>query len=172
MSGYNARVNNQLYEAASRLSDSDLARDEGAFFGSILGTLNHLLVVDLLWLIRFKDHSDRYISLEKISNYPSPTALDEVLYPDFEELGKVRKEIDEIIINWIDNETEESDFQRSLAYENSRGTTSIRNFGEMVFHFFNHQTHHRGQASTLLSQHGLDVGVTDFIIDIPEEGEK
>lgn len=45
---------------------------------------------------------------------------------------------------------------------------STRNFGELICHLFNHQTHHRGQLSTLLSQLELNLGVTDFLIDIPE----
>jgi len=169
VSVYNSRVNNQLYKAALNLSKSELNKDMGAFFGSVLGTLNHVLVGDLLWLDRFKNHSDEYISLKKIYNYPTPRTLSEVLYSNFEELNQVRKEVDEIITNWINGETNDIDFEQNLTYQNSRGSTSSRHFGEVVSHFFNHQTHHRGQASTLLSQLGYDMGVTDFIIDIPEE---
>jgi len=73
-----------------------------------------------------------------------------------------------IISNWIE-ETNEGDFSASFEYKNSQGIESTKNFGEVVFHLFNHQTHHRGQVSTILSQYGYDIGVTDFIVDLPNE---
>ena len=56
-----------------------------------------------------------------------------------------------------------------LSYKNMSGVDSSRNFGELILHFFNHQTHHRGQVSTLLSQHGIDIGVTDLLSLIAEK---
>ena len=60
------------------------------------------------------------------------------------------------------------DFSRNLDYSNTKGVKSTRNFGELVSHLFNHQTHHRGQVSTLLNQMGHDIGTTDYLFDIPE----
>ncbi len=168
MSAYNRRMNHQVYNASLHLKKDELEKNSGAFFGSVIGTLNHILVGDLLWLSRFKNHSDKYLSLNVIDKYPKPKGLDEKLYSDFAELYRVRKEMDEVICKWVE-ETEESDFENSLLYRNSKNITSSRNFGELVFHLFNHQTHHRGQVSTLLNQYGYDIGVTDFLIDIPEK---
>jgi uncharacterized damage-inducible protein DinB len=55
-----------------------------------------------------------------------------------------------------------------LTYANSKGVVSSKPFFGIVMHFFNHQTHHRGQATTLLSQAGVDVGVTDLMALIPD----
>ncbi len=46
---------------------------------------------------------------------------------------------------------------------------AARNFFSLVMHFFNHQAHHRGQVTTLLSQTGIDIGVTDLLALIPDE---
>ena len=64
--------------------------------------------------------------------------------------------------------TFESDFEEDFLYRNTQGLEFQNNFGEVVEHLFNHQTHHRGQVSTLLNQLGKDIGITDFIVDIPD----
>lgn len=168
MADYNRRMNVQVYEACSALSDEKLSSDSGAFFGSVLGTLNHILVGDLLWLSRFSIHSDRYQSLNGLSALPKPKTLDETLYPELALLVKARKFVDKIIRQWLDEEIGEDDFNRTLVYANSQGVVCERDFGELLSHFFNHQTHHRGQISTLLSQQNIDVGITDLLIDIPD----
>lgn len=140
----------------------------GAYFGSIAGSLNHILVGDLLWLSRFRNHSDRYQSLQLLDSYPKPVALDEILYNDMDKLKVARADLDDVIIGWA-AETTDSDFEKPLTYHSINGKAHRKNFGEVVAHFFNHQTHHRGQISTMLSQLGVDIGVTDFIVDVPDD---
>jgi uncharacterized damage-inducible protein DinB len=169
MAAYNRRMNEQIYQVSNKLEKEELQRDAGAFFGSVLGSLNHILVGDLLWLSRFGSHNNDYVTLIKLSEYPKPQKLSDILYSEFSELFKARKEIDILIQSWVKNETKETHFEQNLTYSNSKGIASSRNFGELVSHFFNHQTHHRGQISTLLYQFGYDVGITDFLIDIPDK---
>jgi len=169
MANYNFRMNEQVYQASFNLSKNELEKNVGAFFGSILGTLNHQLVGDLLWLARFSKHSDKYTSLNKTKEYPKPKTLNEILYPELTKLYQVRKEIDQIILQWVKEELDDGDLDFDLMYTNSKGIESIRNFAELISHLFNHQTHHRGQVSTLLHQYGYDVGVTDFLMEIPEK---
>ena len=171
MADYNFRLNEQVYQTSFCLSRDELDKNAGAYFGSVLGTLNHLLVGDLLWLARFLMHSngEKYVSLQKLNEYPSPKNLSELLYSDLSELYKVRKQLDGIILHWVNEELENIDFEIDLTYTNSKGVVSTRNFAELISHFFNHQTHHRGQISTLLYQYGYDIGVTDFLIDIPDK---
>ena len=168
MADYNLRMNDQVYAASSKLDAEKLRADDGAFFGSVLGTLNHILVGDLLWLSRFALHSDRYQSLNSLSALPKPKALDETLYPELDLLVKARKFVDKTIRQWLDEEIRADDFNRSLVYANSKGVVCERDFCELLSHFFNHQTHHRGQISTLLHQQNIDVGVTDLLIEIPD----
>ena len=169
MAGYNIRMNNQVYATTSKLTDGQKQQDVNAFFGSILNTLNHIMIGDLLWLRRFHNHPSPFSSLNLLETFPEFPGLNKLIYQDFIELHQHRKELDQIIINWISDDISESDFSYSIEYTDTKGISYKRNFAELLFHFFNHQTHHRGQISTILSQFGQDVGTTDFLIDIPTE---
>ncbi|MFA0115644.1 DinB family protein [Vibrio sp. 10N.261.46.E11] len=168
MSDYNQRMNNQFYRIVEELNDFDRTENRGAFFKSIIGTLNHILVGDLIWLTRFSKHSDRYVSLATLSDLPKPNGLDDVIIPDFTLLFETRKKVDFLICKWLKSEVEENDFKMLFEYSNSKGVVSKRDFGELVSHLFNHQTHHRGQLSTLFTQMKLDIGGTDFLSEIPD----
>ncbi|WP_136254288.1 DinB family protein [Onishia niordana] len=165
---YNQRMNSKVYEAAGHLSANDLITGRRAFFGSILGTLNHIVVGDTIWLKRFATHPSCLSSLRGVADLPRPTSLDQIVFDDLGCLTEHRAWLDQTIVNWV-AELSESDLDFVLAYRNSKGVPANKRFSSLVLHFFNHQTHHRGQASTLLSQAGEDIGVTDLLVQIPEE---
>src|SRR6266540_4145965 len=133
MAAYNRWMNERIYECCARLSDEERKRDVGAFFKSIHGTLDHLLLGDRLWLGRFKGRPFKVESLAQ------------ELYADFAELRAERASTDAEIIAWVDPQPRRYPFWFA------------------VTSFFNHQTHHRGQVTTLLVQRGIDPGVTDLI---------
>lgn len=168
MADYNQWMNNKLYAAARTLPAEALAAERQAFFGSIIGTLNHLVVADTIWLQRFAAHPARHSALEPIVQLPAPAALDALLFADFEALSNLRQLLDETIKQWAAQLTEE-DLLAVLYYRNMKGVTAAKRFSSLVMHFFNHQTHHRGQVSTLLFQTGVDIGVTDLLALIPNE---
>lgn len=168
MAKYNQWMNQSLYEAAAKLSEEKLKEDKQAFFSSIIGTLNHILVADIIWLKRFSLHPTNHLSLEPIRLIEPPKTLNQILYTSFAELYQQRLKLDEIIINWC-NELSESDICYLLSYKQMNGESNLKVLGSLMFHFFNHQTHHRGQVTTLLSQEGIDVGVTDLLMLIPNE---
>lgn len=165
---YNAWMNEKLYVAASKLSAAELALDRKVFFGSILGTLNHLIVGDTLWLKRFATHPTGYAALTLLETFHLSGRLDEICFSDFQELATHRRMLDGIITSWALTIVE-SDLDQSLRYANTKGKISQRNYFALVVHFFNHQTHHRGQVTTLLSQAGMDVGITDLLALMPDE---
>ena len=105
-------------------------------------------------------------ALVDLVSMPSPVSLDQVLYPDFSEFWLARANVDRIILGFC-AELEDADFQHCLKYNNSKGLPFEKPFGLLLLHFFNHQTHHRGQVSTLLAQLDVDVGVTDLLVNIP-----
>lgn len=159
MASYNRWMNERLYEVCSELSDAERKQDAGTFFKSIHGTLNHLLVGDKIWLGRL------------LREPFQPQGLDQELFEDFNALRKARADTDEIIVQWADSLTDKI-LAGQLHY------MSIVNPGprtcEMwiaAAHFFNHQTHHRGQLTVLLNQLGKDYGVTDLIW-LPEVVER
>ncbi len=162
---YNASMNEKIYAAAARLSDADLRANKGAFFGSVLATLNHILAGDTIWLKRFAKFP--FAELAQMDEWKMPTALDEIEFHDFAQLQQKRKQMDHIISNWVANLREEQ-LDQDLAYHTMAGGPAKRNLYGLTLHFFNHQTHHRGQITTLLTQMGQDVGVTDLTPLIPE----
>lgn len=167
MALYNHRMNEQLYASIEGLSTSQLSENLGAFFGSVLVTLNHILVGDIIWLKRFSAHPVDYSSLAYVHSLPMPSGLSTILHSDLNLLREARVALDEVIIQFSLEATEQ-DYEYPLAYKNTKGIAFKKQFGCLVQHFYNHQTHHRGQLTTLLNQMGVDVGVTDLLIDIPE----
>lgn len=168
MAEYNEWMNLRLYEAAGKLSPQEFLADRRAFFGSLMGTLNHIVVADTIWLQRFSAHPAKHNALDPVRQLPPPTSLDQVLFADFASLWKHRQSLDQVIRQWAGS-LAERDLDHVLRYANMKGIVSNKRFSSLVMHFFNHQTHHRGQASTLLFQAGLDVGVTDLLAIIPDE---
>jgi uncharacterized damage-inducible protein DinB len=168
LSIYNQWMNSKIYESASLLPATDLTKDRGAFFGSILGTLNHILVGDTIWLKRFATHPSCVSSLHEVADLPNPTSLRQIVFDDIGSLSEHRAWLDRQIINWI-AELTEGDLDFVLSYHNTKRIPANKRYSSLVLHFFTHQTHHRGQVSALLSQAGADVGVTDLLTLIPEE---
>ncbi|MBU6439540.1 MAG: DinB family protein [Betaproteobacteria bacterium] len=166
---YNRWMNERLYAAAARLGPEELARDRGAFFGSILGTLNHLVVADTLWLRRFARHPRQWPQIAPVLQLPVPASLDAIVFPTLPELRQRRGDLDTWILQWT-GALHDEDLDTPLHYANSKGQPYCRELHGLLLHMFNHQTHHRGQATTLLTQAGADVGVTDLLALLPELG--
>ena len=166
MASYNQWMNQAIYKAAGELSYANLVEDKGAFFGSVLGTLNHNLAADIIWLKRFAAHFTELSSLDRVRVLEQPAALNTRLFDDLLLLQSQRFELDLLIIAMMDEVTDEM-LASALEYINMKGVDHSQRFGFTLQHFFNHQTHHRGQITTLLSQLGIDVGVTDLITTIP-----
>ncbi len=150
MARYNRWMNRKLYAAAGRLSDAERRRDLGAFFRSLHGTLHHLIWGDSMWFGRFV--------AETLAAGP-PDAQPEL---DFDALRARREALDERIASWAGTVSPEwlaSVLQWTSAMD---GKTRELPFAVCVMQMFNHQTHHRGQATTLLMQLGVDPGETDL----------
>ena len=140
MAGYNRWANERLYEATRPLPDADYRANRGAFFGSLHGTLNHLLVADRVWMRRFTGGG------------PIQTQLDEILFEEFAALERARQDMDERIIAYVELLTE-ADLAGRLDLPHDRQPGDINQpLLPALAHFFNHQTHHRGQAHALVTQ--------------------
>ena len=167
LADYNAWMNGQLYDAAARLPAAELAAPKGAFFGSILGTLNHLVVADTIWLQRFARHPAGASALQTVAQWPAPAALNQILFDTLPALRTRREALDALITQWVD-QLDDAALASPLHYRNTRGEAFTRHLHAVLVHVFNHQTHHRGQVTTLLSQAGVDPGVTDLLTRIPQ----
>ncbi|RZK99726.1 MAG: DUF664 domain-containing protein [Rubrivivax sp.] len=167
LAAYNRWMNGKLYAAAATLSPEALHGDMKAFFGSIHGTLNHLAVADTLWLKRLARHPGRFQSLAFLNDISAPTALDQTLFPDFSALAAHRARLDEALVDFC-AEVSEAQLGEPFEYTSTKGVKSTKLLFGVLLHLFNHQAHHRGQATTLFHQLGVDVGPTDFILLLPE----
>ena len=139
---YNAWANRRLYDAATALSNADYRRDRGAFFKSMHGTLNHLLVADRIWMRRFTGKGE------------APDRLDAILFEELATLRQAREAEDRRIIAYVEG-LDEARLAGTIRY---RRVSTPEEFEQplapALAHFFNHQTHHRGQA------HGILTGLT------------
>lgn len=165
MARYNREMNDKLYDCARQLSAEDLNKDMGAFFGSVLGTLNHNVVGDIVWMKRFAEHPANFTSLQGLTEIVKPDALDQTISDDLESLYELRKKLDEMILDWAEELNDES-LATQFPYQNMKGEQFNDRLMYPLQHFFNHQTHHRGQLTTLFNQLGIDPGVTDLLMTI------
>ncbi|MBK1699323.1 DinB family protein [Rhodovibrio salinarum] len=157
MAAYNEVANRRLYAACAELSEDDRTRDRGTFFGSIHGTLNHLLVGDRIWMARFQGMT-----------VPS-TGLDAILYADFAALRSARTEMDAKIRAFMAG-LDDSFLTGTIAYRNNTGRDIRDPVPVLLAHFFNHQTHHRGQVHAMLTQAGHAGPVLDLHRVLEEAG--
>ena len=160
---YNTWMNDKLYAAAATLDDEARTRDLGAFFRSLHGTLAHVLWADRIWLWRFTQDRAVGESRDRDGNVIPYGKHDQILYPDFDELRRERAKTDHHIETWADGLTPEA-LAGPITYSSVSFGTREHPLWQAVTHFFTHETHHRGQATTLLKQLGRDPGVTDFML--------
>jgi uncharacterized damage-inducible protein DinB len=156
MAAYNAEMNRRVYAAAGRLSDAERRSPCGAFWGSLHGTLCHLLWGDQSWMSRF-------------DGWPKPTVIQKEsagLVADFDELHRLRVAADDRISAWAARVDDAWLGQDLVWFSPSAQKELRRPRGLLVTHFFNHQTHHRGQAHALITAAGEKTGDTDLFLVI------
>lgn len=149
---YNRWANQRLYAACAKLSETEYLKKRPAFFGSIHATLNHILVGDRLWLGRLTGHLATHIK-----------SLDQILYPEFTGLRVAREAEDAAIINYVDG-LDEPTLNSTLRYKSMEGESLALPVRQVLAHYFNHQTHHRGQAHGLLSQTSVEPPPLDLLL--------
>ena len=150
---YNAWMNERLYAVCASLTDEERKRARGAFFKSIHSTLNHILWADLAWMARLADQ-----------RYAPTVPFGDDVFADFGELRTARTSLDAEISEWASTLTEEGLRAPHSFVSQMLNVTRVQPTWAFVAHMFNHQTHHRGQLTTLLSQAGIDYGDTDLIL--------
>jgi uncharacterized damage-inducible protein DinB len=138
LAAYNRWANARLYAAALDLSEQAYRLHIGVFFGGLNGTLNHLLLTDRLWLKRLTGDGDH------------PNRPDAILYEDRTELTRARIAEDNRLIEVVDR-YDEANLADLRSYKTTSGMPQSQVLSDILFHLFNHQTHHRGQAHACLS---------------------
>ncbi|MBB1248115.1 DinB family protein [Rhizobium sp. G21] len=148
---YNRWANTALYDAAAELSEEELHAPTGAFFGSLIATLNHILVADRIWLKRFTGAGT------------APSRLDVILHDDLAALRRARAAEDERIVAWIAGLTDD-EIVGTFTYTPVTSPQPVtQRLGGALSHLFNHQTHHRGQCHMMLTTLGKPSLALDLI---------
>ena len=150
MAEYNQWMDGTMYDVCQNIPDKDRKMDMGAFFKSIHSTLNHIYYGDLAWIERLRD------------NKFTPREIGVDLFDNFEDLRDAQEKMDSEILDWARDLTPE------FLNETFDYVSNVNNFSRrlpkwvLTTHMFNHQTHHRGQVTTLIKQLGYEPGVTDI----------
>jgi uncharacterized damage-inducible protein DinB len=142
MANYNEWANARLFRAAESLDEALYRKEVGAYFGSLHGTLNHLLVSDRIWMRRLTGTGSH------------PEALNAILFDDLRSLRAARIEEDSRIIAFV-RSLDEPAFEETWDYRTLNGTPQRQRRREILAHLFNHETHHRGQAHAILTVLGI-----------------
>jgi uncharacterized damage-inducible protein DinB len=162
MAAYNAEMNRRLHAAADTLDDAARRADGGAFWGSIHGTLSHLLWGDTAWMSRFDGWDAPGVALKDSARF----------IEDWAALRAARVAADARILAWAARR-DEAWLAGSLTwFSGASGRELTRPRAVLLTHMFNHQTHHRGQAHALITRAGAATGDTDlpWVVDLDALG--
>ena len=150
MAEYNKWMDGKIYDVCQEIPDELRKKDMGAFFKSIHSTLNHIYFGDIAWIERLRD------------NEFTPRKIGVDMFDDFKNLRAAQEKIDSEILDWARDLTPEI-LNKPFDY-----VSNVENFSRtlptwvLATHMFNHQTHHRGQVTTLIKQLGYEPGITDI----------
>ena len=163
LANYNQWMNESIYSVCQEMGQEKIELDQQAFFSSILKTLNHILIADTFWLYRCSGSNLLNTMVDESGQEIKVKQLDQIIFRSIDALYGVRKELDQKIIDYVEG-VQESEINKDVEYRSSLGQTLTRPLGAILAHWFNHQTHHRGQITTLIHQQGYDFGTTDLIL--------
>ena len=158
MAAYNAEMNRRLYGGAARLSDAERRQPRGAFWNSIHGTLSHLLWGDQQWMSRFDNWPRPDVAIKQSAD----------LIDDFATLSSAREKADSDISRWAAKVDDGWMAEDMVWFSGAAGREMRAPKGLLVTHFFNHQTHQRGQVHAMLTAAGQETGDTDLFLLIPQ----
>jgi len=160
MATYNAWANARLYRMAGAMTDEAYRKNVGAYFKSLHGTLNHLLVADRIWMRRLTGTGDH------------PDKLDAIIVDDLPSLCAARFAEDERIVAFVQGLTDVG-LDETCSYRSLTGTSHMQPRRQILAHLFNHQTHHRGQAHAILTMLGVAEPVAlDLLVMQREPGSR
>ncbi|WP_286272971.1 DinB family protein [Thalassotalea hakodatensis] len=167
MSLYNERMNKQLMDLCLALPVDTLERETNSFFPNIISYWNHILFGDLILLGRIASNEIGQLTFKDFDKFPSPKFPQDIYHNQLTELAPLRQQVDELINTYCVNLTEE-DCDKFITYSTTEGDLISKSVADVTQHLFNHQTHHRGQLTCVLSQFGVDYGCMDLPVIVSE----
>ena len=167
MSLYNQRMNIQLMAHCQRLSADILVQETHSFFPNIISYWNHILFGDLILIGRLAANKIAELSLQDLSAFPSPKSPDDIYQNNLADIALLRARLDELIVRYCQNLTDD-DCDKYITYTTTEGDSISKAVADVTQHLFNHQAHHRGQLTCVLSQFGIDYGCMDLPVIVFE----
>jgi uncharacterized damage-inducible protein DinB len=162
LASYNRAANETMIGHLAALGPAAIAAPRGSYFGGIQGILDHVIMCDINWLRRFRELYPDEAILKKPRLDPPGHAWTTFSFPDFGEYRRERALVDSLIVDWLAG-TDFSRFGEVLAYRDSHDAPKRFYLRDAVDHFFNHQTHHRGQVSQILDELGVQHDFSNLI---------
>jgi len=167
MSAYNHRINEQLINCCSSLSKAQLTQETHSFFPNIIAYWNHILFGDLILLSRLAANNLGSLTTDDFSDLPTAKSTQDIYCHDFSELVLLRRKVDVLLSRYCANLTSE-ECDSAIRYTTTEGQVITKVAADVTQHLFNHQTHHRGQLTCVLSQLGIDYGCMDLPMIVSE----
>ena len=164
---YNQRLNQQLLLACQAMSHETLTKDLGAFFPSVLDHWNHILFGDLILLRRLLASDCFDVGIELLAELPLATEPRQIFASNLAELKALRTRLDQDLVTFFKQLTDVQS-QQTISYQTTEGDRVSQSVAVACQHLFNHQAHHRGQLTCLLSQLGIEYGCTDLPVIIAQ----
>ncbi|SDW44215.1 Uncharacterized damage-inducible protein DinB (forms a four-helix bundle) [Ruegeria halocynthiae] len=158
MARYSRWQNKQLKGFLQSLPAEELTLDRGAFFGSIMGTANHLLWGDWIWISRF-------------DNGPGPGGgIPESvsICTNMSDWLPLRDTIDDRITRWADTLGDDEISGSFTWFSAAKESDVTKPYAQCIIHMFNHMTHHRGQLHQMLTEARSQAPVSDLVF-LPED---
>ena len=159
---YNRWMNHSIYKTCLAMGQGNVDKNQNSFFPSISKTLNHLLLGDLVWLYRCSGDKGVMKFVDGNGDDFKIRSLDQVIFSRLEALWEKRKDVDNDIVEYVESLSPDQ-VNESIEYRSTDGSSHSKDLGTVLTHWFNHQTHHRGQITALIHQQGYEFGITDLI---------
>ncbi|WDE01579.1 DinB family protein [Thalassomonas actiniarum] len=167
LSRYNIRINRQLLGCCEQLSTQALTKESHSFFPNVISYWNHLLFGDLILLKRLAANNLAGFTLNDFDTFPEPVSPQDIYHQELTDIRTLREQVDQVIVEFFANLTDDECAQL-MSYTSTEGELITKCVADVCQHLFNHQSHHRGQLTCVLSQLGIDYGCMDLPVLVPE----
>jgi len=171
LSHYNQRMNEQLLSCCIELPQTSLEQTTQSFFPTIIHYWNHLIFGDVILLSRLAANGIAQLSSNDMAAFPIPKTPQDIYFHNLADLVPVRRQLDQLIIRYCQQLTE-ADCEKFISYTSTEGESICKAAADVTQHIFNHQAHHRGQLTCVLSQFGVDYGCMDLPMIVPEGSQR
>lgn len=162
---YNKKANNAMIEILKKLPEDKLRKDMNTYFISIIETLMHMILMNIMWLKRTNElFQNKYFCITNSGIIKMPEAdIKEQVKKDYKYAFNIKSLLDDLFEKYVE-ELDEEDFEKRQRYKNIKGEELEKTYWHRIIHIFNHETHHRGVISAMLDQLKIENDYSGILI--------